>query len=81
MEIINAHAHIYPKKIADKATIAIGKFYDLPMNIPVGTTDTLLEEGRKFGVSKYVVHSCATKAQQVHSINEFIKEEIDKHKG
>ena len=29
MEIINAHAHIYPEKIAVKATEAIGAFYDI----------------------------------------------------
>ena len=27
MEIIDAHAHIYPEKIADKAVEAIGNFY------------------------------------------------------
>jgi hypothetical protein len=29
--IIDAHAHIYPNKIAEKATDTIGKFYDIPM--------------------------------------------------
>ena len=29
MEIIDAHAHIYPDKIAEKATNAIGDFYDI----------------------------------------------------
>jgi hypothetical protein len=29
MEIINAHAHIYPEKIAEKATTTIGIFYDI----------------------------------------------------
>lgn len=79
MEIINAHAHIYPQKIAEKATDAIGKFYDIPMEMPAGTSERLIEQGSVAGVTKYIVHSCATKAQQVHSINEFIKEEIDKH--
>ena len=36
-------------------------------------------EGSVAGVTKYVVHSCATKAVQVRSINEFVNEEIDKH--
>ncbi len=79
MEIINAHAHIYPTKIAEKATYAIGDFYDIKMQMPAGTTDRLIESGKEIGVTKYVVHSCATKPQQVHSINEFIKEELDSH--
>ena len=30
--IIDAHAHIFPDKIAQKATDNIGSFYDLYMN-------------------------------------------------
>ncbi len=80
MEIINAHAHIYPNKIAKKATDTIGEFYSLDMQVPAGTPELLLERGLKAGVSKFVVHSCATKAHQVRAINEFIKEEINLHK-
>ena len=79
MEIIDAHAHIYPNKIAEKATNAIGKFYDIKMEMPAGTPEQLLEDGVKAGISKFVVHSCATKPEQVRSINEFVKSEIDKH--
>lgn len=78
MEIIDAHAHIYPEKIAEKATHAIGDFYGLKMEL-TGTTDRLVEEGRTAGVTRFVVHSCATKSHQVHPINEFIKSEMDKH--
>ncbi|MBE7087829.1 MAG: radical SAM protein [Clostridiales bacterium] len=78
-EIINAHAHIYPSKIAEKATEAIGDFYDIKMEMPAGTTDRLIDIGSKAGVSRYVVHSCATKPHQVRAINNFIKEEIDAH--
>ncbi|MBQ7340018.1 MAG: amidohydrolase family protein [Clostridia bacterium] len=77
--IIDAHAHIYPQKIAEKATKAIGDFYDIEMETSLGTAERLLEEGKMAGVDKYVVHSCATKAHQVRSINEFIKMEIDLH--
>lgn len=79
MEIIDAHAHIYPNKIAQKATNAIGKFYDIKMEMPAGTPEQLLEDGLKAGITKFVVHSCATKPEQVRSINEFVKSEIDKH--
>ncbi len=79
MEIIDAHAHIYPAKIAAKATDAIGAFYDIKMAMPAGIPDRLIEVGKKAGISRFVVHSCATKAAQVRSINEFIKKEIDEH--
>lgn len=79
MEIIDAHAHIYPVKIAEKATNAIGEFYDIKMEMPAGTPERLIEDGKRAGISKFVVHSCATKAHQVRSINEFVKQELDKH--
>ena len=37
-EIIDAHAHIFPAKIAEKATNAIGSFYGIPMSAAVGTS-------------------------------------------
>lgn len=80
MEIIDAHTHIYPEKIAEKATVAIGEFYDIEMQMSAGTTDRLIQDGMSAGITRYVVHSCATKAAQVRSINEFIKSEMDKHK-
>lgn len=78
MEIIDAHAHIYPAKIAEKATRAIGDFYGLEMEL-TGVSERLIEEGKRAGISGFVVHSCATKAAQVRSINEFIKEETERH--
>ena len=79
MEIIDAHTHIYPEKIAEKATVAIGNFYDIKMEMSSGTTANLIKDGKRAGITRYVVHSCATKAHQVRSINEFIKKEIDEH--
>ena len=79
MEIIDAHAHIYPDKIAAKATDTIGIFYDIKMQMPAGTPDRLIEDGRRAGISRFVVHSVATTAHQVRSINEFIKRECDEH--
>lgn len=79
MEIINAHAHIYPEKIAKKATDTIGVFYDIEMEMPAGTAERLLEDGRAAGISRYVVHSVATTAHQVRSINEFILRETKAH--
>lgn len=79
MEIIDAHAHIYPEKIAAKATETIGIFYDIKMDMPAGTAEKLLANGKGAGISRFVVHSVATTAHQVRSINEFIKREIEAH--
>ena len=79
MEIINAHAHIYPEKIAAKATETIGEFYDLVPEVNTGTTERLIEDGKRAGITGYVVHSVATAPRQVHLINEFIKSEIEAH--
>ena len=79
MEIINAHAHIYPEKIAQKATDTIGVFYDIKMGMPAGTAERLIEDGRRAGIDRYVVYSVATTAHQVRSINEFLKREIEAH--
>lgn len=76
--IIDFHAHIYPDKIAEKATKSIGDFYNAPMQYN-GHPEELLESGRKIGVEKYIVHSTATKPMQVESINNFIIDEMHKH--
>ena len=79
MEIIDAHAHIYPEKIAAKATDTIGVFYDIKMEMPAGTAEQLIKDGGKAGITRYVVHSVATTAHQVRSINEFIRRECEAH--
>lgn len=76
--IIDFHAHIYPEKIAEKAARAIGTFYDAPMCYN-GTSFKLIESGSKINVTKYIVHSAATGAAQVESINNFILDEVSQH--
>ena len=77
MEIIDGHAHIFPDKIAEAATVNIGKFYDLHMD-GCGSSRKLLEFGSRAGVSKFLVCSVATKPQQIRSINTFIAGECEK---
>ncbi|MCM1322073.1 MAG: amidohydrolase family protein [Bacteroides sp.] len=76
--IIDFHAHIYPRKIAQKATQSVGKFYDAPIAWH-GLSEELLKSGAAIGVEKYVVHSVATKPEQVISINDFIIAECAEH--
>ena len=78
MKIIDSHAHIFPDKIANKATVGIGDFYDIPMKY-VGSCEALLESGRAIGVEKYWVHSVATTPSQIRSINSFIAEQCALH--
>ncbi|MEG1613133.1 MAG: amidohydrolase family protein [Clostridia bacterium] len=73
-EIIDTHAHIYPTKIAEKATTNIGKFYDIEMNIAAGTVDRLIVELKQAGISRAAVSSVATTRHQVSSINGYILE-------
>lgn len=78
MKIIDFHTHIYPDKIAERATVAIGNFYNLQME-RVGSLQTLLENSEKAGIDRCVVHSVATSPKQVETINDFIKAEVDAH--
>ena len=74
-KIIDFHAHIYPEKIAEKAVKSIGDFYGIDMTSR-GTAGSLVENGGRIGVVKYIVHSTATKPQQVVSINNYIIGEV-----
>lgn len=71
--IIDAHAHIFPDKIADKAAKGIGGFYDITAKYD-GTLKTLMEQGGTAGVDKFLVQSVATVPEQVRSINNYISE-------
>lgn len=71
--IIDVHAHIYPDKIADKASVAIGAFYDIPMNCD-GRVSTLLARGKEAGIGLHVISSVATSPHQTASINRFLAE-------
>ncbi len=74
MKIIDTHAHIYPAKIASLAKENTGAFYNLKMHAKGATAQALIESGEQIGVSKYIVHSTATKVKQVKSINNFVTE-------
>ncbi len=74
--IIDSHCHIFPEKIAAKATTAIGDFYGIPMD-EVGSTERLLLEMDKAGIDLALVCSTATKPEQVSSINRFIHDSVE----
>jgi len=70
-KIIDVHAHIFPDKVAEKAVENIGSYYGIPM-YGKGTVSDLFESGGKIGVYRYIVHSTATKPEQVKHINNYI---------
>lgn len=78
MDIIDFHTHIYPEKIAQKATDSTCSFYQLETEL-TGNSSTLLDEGRKAGISKFVLLPVVVKAEQTHSINEFIIKNVSEH--
>ena len=79
-KIIDSHCHIYPDKIAQKASDATGHFYDLPASLD-GKISTLLEHGERAGIDHFIVQSVATTPQQVSSINNFIAKAVTESGG
>lgn len=74
--IIDAHAHIFPDKIAEKAVEGISAFYGGMKMDSHGTVRELLEKGADAGVDRFIVQSVATVPEQVISINNFIAESV-----
>ena len=79
MRIIDFHTHVYPEKIAQKATDNVCHFYDIKGGI-LGTADMLIKEGQKVGVDKYVILPVALKPENVRNLNEATLFETKKHK-
>ena len=76
--IIDIHTHVFPDKIAEKASRGIQEFYNI--RVPYdGTLSKLLELSDRAGVDKVVIHSPATTPHQVESINNFIIECTQKY--
>ena len=78
MAVIDAHAHIYPDKIAPKAMEAVGDFYNVGM-FGDGTADGLLAAKDRAPITHFIVHSVATTAHAVTAINDFIAKQCQAH--
>ena len=78
--VIDAHCHIYPDKIAQKAERATENFYHFN-GFGDGTVGMLLREGTKAGIDRFIVQSVATAPHQVSSINRFIAETVKNGNG
>ena len=79
--VIDAHCHIYPDKIAERAVAGTDGFYGIRTSAGRGTVSDLIEIGQKAGIDGFVVQSVATTPHQVQSINNFIADSVEKSKG
>ena len=80
MQIIDIHTHIYPDKVARKATVSVRDFYQLQGNQEMdGTVEMLLRRGKEVGISRFVVLPVSNTPNRVRSINSFLLEQTEKH--
>lgn len=70
MPVIDAHSHIYPDKIACKASSAVGDFYGVDMNAKNASAASMLAACEGSPITHHLVHSVATTPGQVPIIND-----------
>ena len=80
-KIIDAHCHIYPDGIAEKAAMATCNFYEGLGSTLDGTVSTLIKEAEIAGIEHCIVQSVATTPRQVSSINKFIANTVRESGG
>jgi len=80
-KIMDAHCHIYPDKIAEKAAEATCDFYNGLGSTLDGTVSTLSKEAELAGIGHCIVQSVATTPKQVSSINNFIANSVKESNG
>ncbi len=81
MKIIDFHTHVYPEKIAQKATENVINFYDLKDGLgdKIGTSETLINYGKNAGIENFVILPVALKANTVRHVNETALNELNAH--
>ena len=79
MKFIDIHTHIYPDKIARKATDSVRAFYQIEGSNMDGTVDMLLQRSTQAGIERYVVLPVSNTPNRVRSINTFLLEQTQIH--
>lgn len=79
MTIIDIHAHIYPDKVAQRASESVGEFYSIPMRHDTGSVQRYLEVLKPSPITHSLVHSVAVKPKVVESINDFVAATCKEH--
>ncbi|MBE6933271.1 MAG: amidohydrolase [Ruminococcaceae bacterium] len=80
-KIIDFHCHIYPEKIAHKARQSTGSFYGVECGDCQGHARDLLQRCDEVGIGTCVIHSVATKPEQVRKINAFLAQTVQEYPG
>jgi len=80
MKIIDSHVHIYPDKIAERASEGISDFYDMPVKYD-GTISKLREICRRTGVVKCIACAVATSPEQAPIINDYMIQSAKESNG
>ena len=71
--IIDAHAHVFPERIARRATDAVFEFYGFAKpDEERGTAALLTQQLKNAGVDKAIVHSSATNGAHVTKTNDWL---------
>ena len=80
MRVIDMHTHIFPDKVARKATIATAEYFDLPEPPNhYGSVDELCAVLESAEIEYAMVFSAATTEHQVEHINRYILSEAERH--
>ena len=79
MAVVDCHCHIYPDKIAARASESVGEFYLVPMFERQATASRLLEICETSPITHHVVCSVAVKPATVEAINTFIADQCAEH--
>ena len=80
MKIADIHAHIFPEKLAEKASHSIGSFYGVPIEREADMP-RLCAEDKLAGITRCAVSNSATNASQVRNANTFLAEAVRGHDG
>lgn len=71
MKIIDFHAHVYPEKIALRATRNVSKYYGLESSEIAATPAELIREGAEVGINEFLLLPVAMKPGQAREVNDF----------
>lgn len=76
MQILDFHCHVYPHAIAEKASDAVARFYQVHRGVEIpdqtAALDDVLQAQAEAGITKTILCSAATVPHQVQHINEFL---------
>ena len=79
MPVADIHVHIYPDKVAERASQSIGNFYHIRMEEKDGSVERLTQAIAGSDITRCVVHSVAVRPKTVASINDFIARTCEEH--